>query len=163
MYEIIELLKGLLTPSIGVIAIYIAYQQYKTNRQRELRESRKAKFDVYRKVKKYITEVAHSGSITNAAHEEFNDAISEADFLFPEDIINWLEDLQCISFEWINQNKGISEYLSESGKSRKEFYSEQSDNSGYIKLVKDMESYIDQIQRAQLGLRERFSEYLEQK
>jgi hypothetical protein len=115
MQELIEIFKGFLTPVIGVIAIYIAYQQYRTNRLREQRESRKAKLDVYKKVKLFLHDVDYSGAVPKAGYEEFKDAIAEADFLFPQDITDWLSDLYSTADEWLNQKEGILEYIKESG------------------------------------------------
>ena len=163
MQEIIEIFKGLLTPLIGVIAVYIAYQQYRTNRLREQRESRKAKLDVYKKVKRFLHDVDYSGAIPKAAYEEYGDAIAEADFLFPDEITDWLAELYSTAAEWRNQEEGILMHVQESGLTKAEFEAKITNDPSWIKELKYMESYIDELQTAHCDLKEKFSKFLELK
>jgi hypothetical protein len=163
MQEIIDIFKGLLTPLIGVIAVYIAYQQYRTNRLREQRESRKAKLDVYKKVKRFLHDVDHNGAILVATYEEFGDAIAEADFLFPEDITDWLDELYVTASEWRNQEEGILKYLKDSELTREEFQTKYANDRSFVKVRQEMESYIDGLTRAHENLKQKFSKYLKVK
>lgn len=163
MQEIIDTSKGLLTPLIGVIAVYIAYQQYRTNRLREQRESRKAKLDVYKKVKRFLHDVDYSGAISKAAYDEYGDAIAEADFLFPEEITNWLADLYSAAAEWRSQEDGVLMHMKEYDLTRAEFEAKVANQSSWIKEQEYMQSYIDELQTAHCNLKQRFSKYLELK
>jgi len=97
-----EILQSILTLLIGVIAVYIAYQQYLTNQVREKRESRQGKLSVYKRVKSFLNSVDSTSEITESAYNELLDAISEADFLFEEEITDWMSDLQSYANEYQN-------------------------------------------------------------
>ena len=64
-----EIVKQLPTFVIGMIALYIAYQQHKTNKNRELRESRKAKLDVYKKITRFLRDVDHTRVVTHIVED----------------------------------------------------------------------------------------------
>lgn len=155
---------ALLTPVIGVIAVYIAFQQHKINKQRELRESRQAKLDVYKKVKRYINEVMYSG-MTNRAYEELNEACAEADYLFAEDVTDWLADLLSDAAQWRDFEEDIKEYMAKEGKSRQEAWSEFIEKKDFH--TAHVEQFIDEaserVQDANEEIKERFSKYLELK
>jgi hypothetical protein len=163
MLEVIEIFKGLLTPVIGVIAVYIAYEQYRTNRLREQRESRRAKLDVYKKVKRFLHDVDYSGTIPKTAYDEYGDAIAEADFLFPEEITDWLAELYSTATEWRNQEEGILMHMKECNLTRSDIEATVANDPSWIKEQIYMESYIDELQTAHCNLKQKFSKYLELK
>ncbi len=163
MDQIIDIFRGLLTPLIGVIAVYVAHQQYRTNRLREQRESRKAKLDAYKKIKRFLHDVDHSGSIHKSVYDEFGDAIAEADFLFPDEITDWLGELYSTATEWRDQEEGIRMHIQELGLTRTVFEEGLANDPSWVKEQQYMESYINELQSAHCNLKERFSRYLEMK
>lgn len=60
----IEILSSSLTPVIAVIALYIAIQQYKTNKQRLRHELYEKRLAIYNVVKMHLSKVAREGTIT---------------------------------------------------------------------------------------------------
>lgn len=52
--EIIKLSSGLLTPIIAIVATYIAYQQWKTNKQKLVLDRYDRRLRIYGKLKIYL-------------------------------------------------------------------------------------------------------------
>ena len=55
MEQIVEISKALLTPVIAVVATYIAYQQWQTNRQKLNLERYDRRLHVYEEVRKILS------------------------------------------------------------------------------------------------------------
>jgi hypothetical protein len=94
---IFDAFAALLSPLIAVIVVYIAFRQWKTNQERERRESRKAKLDVYRRVKLLLRHVMWAQTLDQKLYSDFCDACAEADFLFLEELRSWLSHLQDVA------------------------------------------------------------------
>lgn len=94
--ELIEIFKGLLTPLVAVIAVYIAWQQLKTNQ-------RKLKFDLFEKriaVYRDFVEFSSSASSPNVAQnepllvsEQFQKIMAATKFIFHEEMRDELSNL----------------------------------------------------------------------
>lgn len=97
-----EILQSVLTLLIGVIAVYIAYQQYQTNKLREKRESRQGQLSVYKRLKYFLNSVDTTREISESAYSELKDAVSEADFLFEEEITEWISGVESYADEYRN-------------------------------------------------------------
>lgn len=158
--EYIEILKGLLTPLIGGIALYIAYQQHKTNKSKEYRESRQAKLDVYKKVKRFLHDVDTTGFTPTADIDEFTDAIAEADFLFPDELIDWLEDLHSEASSLFGYEEQIVRRMREQKLTRESVLAEIDDSPSWQEEIKYLEEALDNLQRAHGDVKKKFSEYI---
>jgi len=100
MKDFLTLLSGLLAPIIGIIAIYIAYQQKEINQLKvkndELANRLKLKLDLYEKrfsVYIALTEIlraAHHPDDNRTKLYEFHRFVSESYFLFDDDVIQYL-------------------------------------------------------------------------
>ena len=99
------------TPLTAIIAVYIAYQQYRVNKRTEKRESKASKLSVYSRIKKFFNEVDWTNAIKPETYEAFNDAVAEAEVLFPADVTKWLSETQGWAAEWFNQKAGIEKYV----------------------------------------------------
>jgi hypothetical protein len=96
MSQLLEISKGLLTPAIAIITTYIAFQQWKTNRQKLDLDKYDRRLKVYQEVIKLLSKL----SITLVSLDElviFRAAVAEADFLFGPDILEYIEE---ISSHW---------------------------------------------------------------
>jgi chromosome segregation ATPase len=158
---IIGLLPSLLTPLIGLIAVYIAYQQYQTNKRREKRESRQDQLSVYKRVKKFLNSVDTTADISNDAYNELIEAIAEADFLFNDEITDWLSELQNYADEFRNCEDHLIELkmkhkmITASTEKLRETEPEACAN------IEDVQQkMIDGLQNAHCELKEIFSHYL---
>ncbi len=133
-----NVLNGLLTPLIAIIAVYIAFQQYHSNKkQGELKlkldsnnselerkrlslEEYRVKLDLYNKrfrifeeTKKVLHKIAQEGHINLIELRDFRFSTNESKFLFDDEICQLLEELKTKAIE-LNQAgeklKDLSQY-----------------------------------------------------
>ena len=91
---IIEILKGLLTPLIACLTVYIAFQQWKTNKQRLKLDLYDRRIRIYQEVKKIIRSIVRSGVAFNADEIlDFRHSVFDAHFLFGEEVIKYLDEI----------------------------------------------------------------------
>ena len=164
MNTVVQTLIALMTPLIAIIAVHIAYQQYRLNKQAEKRESRASKLAVYSRIKRFFNEVDWTNTIKPDTYEAFNDAVAQADFLFPVDVTEWLSEIQGVAAEWFNQKEGIDKYVVEKGCTQQESLEFQEKNPDFFKPASDqMRECIERILSAHEGLRDRFRDYVDLK
>ena len=95
----LNVLQGLSTPTIGVAVIYIAYQQYKTNKKQ-------VKFDLYKRriiilnaCYKFFTTTIINRAVSLETLNEFNKSTAEAKFLFDKNISDYLQEINAKAFK----------------------------------------------------------------
>ena len=91
--SLINTLSGLLTPVIAVTTLYIAYQQYKTGKDKlrfDLYERRLKLFEFF---KGFLFKTIETGQIEGPEISEFRHNTYEIIFLFEEDITIFREEL----------------------------------------------------------------------
>ena len=160
----IEILLMVTTSLTALIAVYVAYQQYRTNRERENREARAKRLLVYKKVKRFLAEVDATRRIRPNEYEMLKDAIAEADFLFPEKINYWLEDIESYAGEWFDQSKWIGQHIEMQSCSITAAEDFIANNPDIFKSATDLKNQcIDDLQDAHCELKSRFHPYLGQK
>jgi len=91
--QAIEISKGLLTPLIAVIATYIAWQQWKTNQQKLKLEKYDRRLHVYEEVKKILSIILRDANASTDELLRFRTSVSEADFLFRSEIIEYIDEI----------------------------------------------------------------------
>ena len=89
----LDLLTASLTPLIALVALYIAYQQWQTNRRRLEINLYARRLRIYQAVAKYISTVLTGLHPKLEVLFEFRQSTAEADFLFGPDIRDYLDDL----------------------------------------------------------------------
>lgn len=94
----LDVLQGLSTPTIGVAVIYIAYQQYKTNKKQ-------VKFDLYKRriiilnaCYKFFTTTIVNRAVSLETLNEFDESTAEARFLFDKNILAYLQEINAKAF-----------------------------------------------------------------
>ena len=93
MHVAIDVLSALLTPVIAAITVYIAYQQWQTNRRRLELDLYERRLQVYQAVTRFIGKVVKDLSPDAQDFSEFWRSTAEADFLFGSDVRDYLEEL----------------------------------------------------------------------
>lgn len=91
--EIVNILSALLTPLIAVLALTIAYRQYKVSRSRLNHELYVRRLEVFKAIRKYISSIARDGKTDFPRVTQFYADAGEADFLFKDDITEQIEKL----------------------------------------------------------------------
>ncbi len=89
----IDIFSALLLPVIALIAIWIAYQQYKTTKQRLQHELYESRLRVYKAVQSFLAEIVRKGDADYKRCYQFYADSSEASFLFDETIKDYIEEL----------------------------------------------------------------------
>jgi len=93
-FSIIELLNSLLTPLIAIIAIYIAYRQYRNDNTRLKFELYEKRLEVYKKLQTFITQVIREGTnIDIGIIHKFHEETFVSSFLFNRNIQEYLEKI----------------------------------------------------------------------
>ena|SRR5438132_1589270 len=90
--KVIAILQGLLTPTIGVIAVYIAWQQWQGNKLRLKMDRYERRLRVYQEVVKML-KIGSNGKPEWAEIIDFSAQTAEGDFLFEPEIREYLNDI----------------------------------------------------------------------
>ena len=107
---IIQISKGLLTPLIAIIATYIAWQQWKTNQQKLNLERYDRRLAVYEEVVKILSIVVRDADASYEDLLNFRASISEADFLFGEEIPIYIDEIYKRGINLRRWNKEYRDY-----------------------------------------------------
>lgn len=100
------MLQGLLTPVIAGIAVYIAYQQYKTNRDKLRLDLYNKRYKVFDSLKTLLGHIAQQLNVKHEQVYEFKIATKEAAFLFEEDILTYLDNVSKKALDlWADHEK----------------------------------------------------------
>lgn len=110
MDEFLKISQGLLTPVIGVIACYIAWQQWKTNRDKLNLDRYERRLKVYEEVVRFIIIGIREANYENDDLMTFKPKVSEADFLFGEEVSKYINELQKRAVNLSYWNKEYRDY-----------------------------------------------------
>lgn len=92
-HEIIDILSGYLTPVIALLALYIAYQQYRTNKQRFLFETYERRLKIYNAVQEYLNSILAQGKTDLQRIGEFSQKTSQVVFLFDKSVQKKIDEI----------------------------------------------------------------------
>jgi hypothetical protein len=91
--ELLKISQGLLTPVIGIITTYIAWQQWQTNRNKLKLDRYERRLQVYKEVVRFIGIAIQNANYDNNELMTFRPKVSEADFLFEEEVGRYIDEL----------------------------------------------------------------------
>lgn len=103
----IDTLSALLTPAIALIALYIAYQQHKTNQQRLRHETYERRLKVYKAVQAHLSVILRAGKTSYQECTLFYSEASEAAFLFDKSVMDKIDEIYIKSIDMV----GLHEQL----------------------------------------------------
>lgn len=78
---------------IAIIALYIAYQQWQTSRQKLKLDLYKSRLRIYEEVKKILSIMIAGSEVSSANLINFYTLVSEADFLFGPEIRQYIDEI----------------------------------------------------------------------
>lgn len=78
--EMLKISQGLLTPVIGIVTTYIAWQQWKTNQNKLNLDRYEKRLQVYKEVIRYISLGIRDTTYENDELMTFRSKVSDADF-----------------------------------------------------------------------------------
>ncbi len=84
--EFIQILSGLLTPLVAVIAVYIAWQQYRIQHYSLRNQLYERRYVVFKAFMSFLSEIIRQRKSDYQRVGQFYAEASEADFLFPESV-----------------------------------------------------------------------------
>lgn len=91
--SVISILQGLLTPVIGIITTYIAWQQWKGNQLKLKLDRYERRLRIYQEVVKMLKTCANGEIREFSVIVDFGPATAEADFLFGPEIRQYLDEI----------------------------------------------------------------------
>lgn len=97
----IDTMSALLVPLIAIIGIYIAYQQYRINRQRLRHETYERRLAVYKAVQRYLSEILRDCKTSYDRALQFNSEASEATFLFDQSVQQKIDEIYLKSIDMV--------------------------------------------------------------
>ncbi|QSV46275.1 hypothetical protein [Geobacter benzoatilyticus] len=95
----IEIFKALLTPTIAVLGIYIAIQQYRLAKEKHRIEIYDRRMKIYTTVMEFVRNAKRNFTINEDNYYEFDKGIAEAEFLFGKEVVALLEDMSNVAFD----------------------------------------------------------------
>jgi uncharacterized ubiquitin-like protein YukD len=91
--EIVRLSQALLTPLIAIVATYIAWQQWRTNKQKLTLDRYDRRLRIYEEVRKILSIILRDAKVSFDDLLKFRTSVSEADFLFGEEISKYIDEI----------------------------------------------------------------------
>lgn len=92
-HSLVDVLSAFLTPVIAILAIIIAYQQYRINRLRSQHELYERRFRVYKAVQSFLSQIVQEVKIDLPRCFQFYAETSESVFLFKKSVQEFIEQV----------------------------------------------------------------------
>ena len=86
-----ELSKEMLTPLIAIITVYIAWQQWKTNKKKLFLDLYDRRLKIYEELRQILSIILRDARASYDDLMKFRRAVSEADFLFGSEITSYID------------------------------------------------------------------------
>jgi len=96
--SVVDVLSALLTPTIAVLAVYIAYQQLRVNRTRLDLDLYDRRLAIYKALEEFYDGIAIPGNVRFPMVTKLRFETAEARFLFPKEIEKHLDLLRMKAF-----------------------------------------------------------------
>jgi hypothetical protein len=91
--QLIRIASALLTPLIAMVATYIAWHQWKTNRQKLVMDRYERRLRVYEEVQRILRITLRDFKPGIEDLLKFQTSVSEADFLFGSEIRDYIDEI----------------------------------------------------------------------
>jgi len=101
----ISILQALLTPTIGIIAAYVAWQQYRLAKQKHDIDIFNRRMQVYKVTVVLLVKCERTYSISEDDFYEWRRDVADAEFLFGQEILDLFEDIERTSAEVIRSDE----------------------------------------------------------
>ncbi len=102
-----------MTPFIAIVAVYIAYQQWQTNRQKLNLERYERRLRVYEEVRKILSIIVREANVSTDELLRFRTSVSEADFLFGPEIPEYIDEIYKRGLKLWRFNQEYRDYTQE--------------------------------------------------
>ena len=88
--EALRIASGALTPLIALLAVWIAYQQYRVNRKKLQLDLYEKRYGVYRALRELLSVCLQNYNVSNAELFKFLAGTNESEFLFKDEVSKYL-------------------------------------------------------------------------
>ncbi|MBI5655359.1 MAG: hypothetical protein HZC44_00440 [Geobacter sp.] len=105
-----EFSKQMLTPLIAIVATYIAWQQWNTNKQKLILDRYDRRLKVYEEVIQILSIITRDAKASYDDLIKFRRAVSEADFLFEPEIMKYIDEIYQRGVQLEYWNKQYRDY-----------------------------------------------------
>ena len=95
---IIDILTALLTPTVAILGVYIAIQQYRLAKEKHRIEIYDRRMKIYSATLELIRNTFRNSDISEDMYYKFEEGIAEAEFLFGKEVVALLEDISAVGF-----------------------------------------------------------------
>lgn len=99
---------SLTSPIVAIVVAYIAYQQWKVNSNKEMRESNQNKLHVYLAVKRFLQSFDNTQEVDKKLYLEMQEALALGDFIFDDTLNEWLSDVDIETGCWLDVKRIIN-------------------------------------------------------
>jgi len=106
----IDVLSSLLTPTVALIAVYIASRQWSTSENKRKQDLFDKRFNFYQRVWGVYSQPIENGGIVNFITDiDILEYVNEAQFLFGEEIVEHLflipdkQKENCVDYDWFSE------------------------------------------------------------
>jgi len=143
--QLIEIFKGLLTPVIAIVATYIAWQQWQTNKQKLNFEKYERRLRVYEELRKILSIILRDANVSTDDLLKFRTSVSEADFLFGPEIPEYIDEIYKRGlnlWQWNQQ------------------YRERPENYDHKRVIEEMHKELTWLTEQFKPAKEKFKKYL---
>lgn len=106
----IQMFSGLLTPLIAILTVYIAWQQWKTNERKFKLDVYERRLTIYEEVKKFLLIICREGDVKFDDAIRFRSSVSEADFLFGSEIVEYIDEIYQRAIDLRQWNEELRDY-----------------------------------------------------
>jgi len=148
--QIVEISKALLTPLIAIVATYIAWQQWKTNRQKLTFDRYDRRLRVYEEVRKILSIIARDAKASTQDLLKFRTSVSEADFLFGPEITAYIDEIYQAG---LRLGRWTSEY--------RDYTQEKPEGYDHKRVVEEMHKELAWLTEQFEPAKEKFKKYLD--
>jgi hypothetical protein len=149
MNEIIIISAAMLTPVLGVLTAYIAWQQWRTNQLRARHDLYERRFAVFTALVEFLSLVVLQGTKTeDLAWDKFHYKTRESYFFFGREIPDYLDQVYNKAFDLYGKNLKISSANSPTGEELNRLLVEKDQLREWL------------FEELKYGARDKFSKYL---
>jgi len=148
--QMVNIAKALLTPIIAIIAVYIAWQQWKTNQQKLNLERYDRRLRVYEEVRKILSIIVRDAKANTDDLLKFRTSVSEADFLFGPEISEYIDEIYKHGLSLWRWNQEYRDYTQE-----------KPENYDHKKVVDEMHKELTWLTKQFEPAKQEFKKYLD--
>lgn len=148
--QIVDIAKALLTPFIAIIAVYIAWQQWKTNQQKLNLERYDRRLRVYEEIRKILSIILRDAKANTDDLLKFRTSVSEADFLFGPEISEYIDEIYKHGLSLWRWNQDYRDYTQE-----------KPENYDHKKVVDEMHKELTWLTKQFEPAKQKFKKYLD--